>query len=258
MKIVGCLCWYEEHPTWLQAAITSAARFIDHLVAIDGAYQLFPCARPRSGFDQHEAIVAACGSVGIGLTLEIPQQVCGNECEKRSRSFELAESLTDPDEDWFYVIDADEIVISCVADLRAMLAETEYEVAEAKLWESLDPETPGMPPDVKPLSQNSVRKFFRARRGLRVVGAHYVYAYPDGERPRYLWGNPTYHDLEPALDLTQCISIEHRSRFRNLHRARLARTYYAIRDSAGAEQITDIYVEGIDGKPSLVSAGRAN
>jgi hypothetical protein len=256
MRIIGVLIFYEENPTWLSAAVASAGRFVDHLVAVDGAYALFPDARPRSGPEQHEAITAVASATGLGLTLHVPATVWyGNEVEKRSFSLSLAEQVADLG-DWYFLFDADEIVTNVPADLRRRLEQTDLEVAEATLWEACDPNHPAEQfiPGAS-LSTNRVRKFYKAIPGLRVHGAHFVYAYP-GENGRlvFLWPPPDVAG-EPALDLHD-VEVQHRQRFRDRYRARLALDYYQLRDATRAEQTVDILMEGVDGEPALLSAAR--
>src|SRR6266498_2048177 len=82
MNIVASLIWYDESPAWLSATLHGIIPHIDHLVAIDGAYVLYPEARNWSRPDQHETILYSCQAAGIGLTLHTPSTVWfGNEVE---------------------------------------------------------------------------------------------------------------------------------------------------------------------------------
>lgn len=257
--IIGCMIWYEESSIWLSAAVASAARFCDHIVAVDGAYVLFPAARARSGPEQHEAILATCHALGIGSTIHTPREVWyGNEVEKRTAAFRLAEQVAEPWTDWYYVLDADEFVSDVPSDIRARLDETELDVAECTVWEGHNADHPGERyVEGASLSRNAIRKFFRAIPGLRVEGAHYLYLAEREERTMYLWGHPDLTPAaEPALNLTD-LRVEHRNRFRNRYRNRLANDYYATRDAIGAERIADVYVHGLDGEPVLFEPGHA-
>jgi hypothetical protein len=44
-KIWGLLSWYDESPSWLAEAVASFAPMLDGLIAVDGAYALYPDAR---------------------------------------------------------------------------------------------------------------------------------------------------------------------------------------------------------------------
>lgn len=236
-RIVGLLTWYDESPSWLSAAITSHAQAIDHLVACDGAYGLYPDGSPHSGIEQHEAITAACYASKIGLTLHSPQHVWfGNEVEKRTFMFRVAETL---DADWLFVLDADQILTSLPPDFRQRLESTDLNAAETAFFERLNPHlSEKMEKAAQAFvwdrkSNFKVRNIFRALPGLHCERNHYTYVTADG---RKLWGNTTHagHDVEPCLDLTD-LKIEHRTNFRDMARRESAKEFYRRRDSSGAE-----------------------
>src|SRR6266498_1360247 len=57
LKIIAILSWFDESPSWLSACVASLARAgCSHLVAVDGAYRLYPDGRPHSGIAQQDAI----------------------------------------------------------------------------------------------------------------------------------------------------------------------------------------------------------
>lgn len=247
MRIIGLLSWYDESPLWLSATITSAAPHIDHLIAVDGAYALYPDGHAMSRSDQACAIVETCQAAGIGLTLHRPRERWyGNEVEKRNRMFRLGEIEADAYEDWYMVLDADEIVHTCPPDLRHMLNATEHDAADVTFWERGDPyrnparleheTTTALPPD----SRFKVPILFRAVPGLHCDGAHYVYRTPDG---RYLWGAPCADEppydrhAEPRLDLAGLFVIEHRTHYRPKQRHLDAQDYYKRREAAGVEKL---------------------
>lgn len=237
MKIVGLLTWYDESPTWLSAAISSHAKAIDHLVAVDGAYGLYPDGGPHSGIEQHEAVVGACYAANIGLTLHSPDHVwIGNEVEKRTFMFRIAEQVG---ADWLFVIDADQVLKSLPPDFRERLTDTELNAAETSFFERANPQaTEKMAKAAQAFvwdrkSNFRVRNIFRALPGLHCAKNHYTYVTGDG---RKLWGNATYqgHDIEPCLDLTD-LKIEHRTQYRDMARRESAKEFYRRRDATGAE-----------------------
>jgi hypothetical protein len=237
-RIIALLSWYDEHDQWLSACITSLIPHVDHVIAVDGAYGLFPEAKPQSRSDQATAIVETCHAASIGLTLHRPQHVwIGNEIEKRNRLFRLAELEAEPD-DWYFVVDADCILEKAPHDLRQQLADTEHDNATISVWERGDPyrnkarleyeSTTAVPADC----HYTVRALFRAIPGLHVAGAHYRYVTPDG---RLQWGHPL-EGLEPTLMLNDgLMMLEHRTHYRPKQRHQDAWAYYKRRDDAGIE-----------------------
>ena len=222
MKIVGILVWYDEDPAWLAACVASLAKAeVEHVVAVDGAFALYPNGTPTSGSEQHAAIQETCRGAGIGWTLHVPPIVwLGNEVEKRSFAFRLAETLT-TEVDWYFLMDADQIVTTAVG-LRDKLEATDKHVGEVRFHDEGE----------EPLSGFPVRCVFRALRGLHLAGNHFTYALPDG---RCLWGQSRVREpvVEPAEDLS-FVEVEHRAKRQTARRAaQLA--YYERRSRLNAE-----------------------
>ena len=246
MKIHALLSWYDESATWLASLVASIAPLCDHLIAVDGSYQLYPGGRRASDPGQAEAIQTAAYAAGIGCTIHTPDaRWFGNEVEKRAFMFRLGLAVAEPGEDWFLVIDGDELVTHPVpADkVRRELEQTDLDVAEVTLWQRMDPHTSDTLADITRLatipreSTQPFRALFRALPGLTVEGLHYVYtAVKDGRRV-YLWHPPDTKavQVEPALDLTADVCLEHRNSCRDRARAESSREYYSRRERAGIE-----------------------
>ena len=85
MRLVAILNFYEESSQWLAALVASLQKAnVDHIVAVDGAYALFPDAmtRPRSGPEQPQAIIECAHTLGIGCTIHRTRSAWGgNEVE---------------------------------------------------------------------------------------------------------------------------------------------------------------------------------
>lgn len=235
MRLIGILCWYDESPSWLAATITSLAIHteIDHLVAVDGAYALLPGGRAFSGFEQHQVIHETCRASQIGLTLHAPREVWfGNEVEKRSFAFQLAEQVIDGDQDWYLIIDADEVVTSALG-FRHVLEGTDFDLGFVSLFERFDPHvTEGS--SIVSRKVNMPRetgcpspRFFRALPRLHVAENHYTYLDGNG---RMLW---TSADT-PAVDSR--VEVEHRTRLRDVARREQQQAYYRRRDELGLER----------------------
>lgn len=238
MKVIGCVIWYDEAPSWLAECVASLARAgCSHVVAVDGAYEFFPGGRAWSGCEQHEAILRTAHGAGMGCTIHAPQHTwIGNEVEKRSFLFAAAEPVAEPEIDWYFVMDADQVV-TAAPGLVQRLRDTDRDAAEVTFWERHDPHVYAQTAEIARAtewdreSQWPVRCLFRAVRGLRVRDNHYTYALPDG---RLLWGDARDDRLEPAENLTE-VRVEHRNRLRDVARQRAAREFYRLRDEIGIE-----------------------
>lgn len=245
MKIVGLCSFYDESPTWLAACVTGAARVCDHLVFVDGAYFLYDKNGSSSGVESHDAIARACHAAGVGYTLHVPDTCwMGNEVEKRAFMFQLAEQLTTED-DFYFVFDAD-VIVTKVSGVREDLAASDRNSFSIRVFERNDRhqgDTVGAPD-----AEFDFACIFRAKRGLTVKGAHYVYVYPDDEALNgwsALWGPQSHFDVEAptALQLT----VEHWSKFRAKERYDAAWDYYRLRDNVNAERLSETFVEGVAG-----------
>lgn len=234
LNVVALLSWYDEPTEWMAAVIASLHRCgVSHIVAVDGAYALFPEARARSSHEQHAAVLEVTAALGMGCTIHTPaMKWYGNEVEKRTVMFRLAEAVTTED-DWLFVFDADEVVTSPV-DLPTRLAGVQQDAANVVLWEDvpLDGKAAEVAQrfDWQRTSQQPVRMLFRALRGLHCETNHHTYVAGDG---RVLWSNDG-RQVE-ALDLSE-LRVQHRSGERSLSRQRAKRDYYSKRDRLGIER----------------------
>ncbi len=227
--ICGCLSFYDESPLWLSSAVTGAAKLCDHIIALDGAYALYPNGRARSNPESSEAIVEAANAAGVGLTLHWPSEVWyGNQVEKRDRLFKMA-ALVEPD--WVYVFDADDLVTHVPADIHQRIEQAEEDVAVYTLWWSEDMHATPAREDAAqafPYPHEAANRYFRGLfrmlPNLRVEGAHYHYvADKDGDTV-HLRGHPDKHELAPFLDLTD-MRVQHRHPQRTLRRLETSAEY---------------------------------
>jgi hypothetical protein len=222
MRLVGLLSFYEERPAVLAECVSSLVRAgVGHVVAVDGAYFLYPHGQAWSKIDQHEAITAVCRGADVGLSLHVPPEPWfGNETEKRTVLFRLGE-LVAGDDGWLWVIDADETVTvgPSRSDLAA-LNESRFDVAEVRLWQ-------GVESDRVDVAQHPDRRLFRSGLGVTVGPAHDDYR----AGGRLLRGQGVQ---EPAMDLLG-VRMEHRPACRSLERTERKQMYYAMRDRLGVE-----------------------
>lgn len=225
MALTALLSWYQEDPAWLDRCIRAlAAADVSRIVAIDGAYQLYPRARNRSGIAQHEAITRAAYAINASLTIHVPPAPwTGNEIHKRSFMFALADHISQPG-DWHLVIDADEVITHAPSDLHDRLATTTFDVAQVTFSE---------PTATGRRRTYPIPIIFRAGLGIRCQTNHYTYITSDG---RKLWGNATTDRLAPRLDLADTFIVDHLTEFRHQDRRNDAKTYYHDRAAIGAEQ----------------------
>src|SRR5262249_40678789 len=162
------LSWYDE-PAWaLAELVASTARFgADALVAVDGAYMLYPDGRAQSPAEQSQAILATAQGAGMEVVLHCPQEPwAGNEIEKRTKSLALAEEIAEPGEDWIWICDGDEVVTEGLG-LRLALEQTHFDTAEVLMEEVLDGSREGIAP---------IRKFFRAQAsGIVLEDNHFTF-----------------------------------------------------------------------------------
>lgn len=238
MRIVALLNWYEESSQWLAALVASLQKVpVDHIVAVDGAYALFPdsMTQPRSGPEQASTIVECAHTLGIGCTIHRPQAAWGgNEVEKRNHLVQLALMET-CESDWLLQIDADELVTHSPPDLHRRLETAEEDVAGVYFYQRntkqpLPPEN--SVPLFNPLTMSEGfyghRILFRALRDLRIEEAHYLYTAGPADKPRYLRGFDDWHDTEPHLDIPD-FKVEHRHNYRLPARHVAALEYYEAR-----------------------------
>jgi len=252
MKLVGILIWYDESPSWLSAAVAGYARVCDEIVAVDGAYSMYPGARPRSHPEQAEAILAAAETMGAGCSIYRPKDVFyGQEVEKRNLSLQLAAPLLTPGEDWVMIFDGDYQVMLCEdpAFTRSILETTDKNVCTYTILDSIDvladPVTAEVCLDM-PLDTDWTlrdRGLFRWTPDLRYGPAHWWVRGTYDNEDQWLRGP----DLAPGDASRLAVDTEHLGRafvvvHRNKKRAKVRRDaaagYYQMRDELGIETVS--------------------
>lgn len=226
MRVIACLSWFDEPPPLLALCIHGLAQAADHLVAVDGAYALYPDAVAASPLEQHAVVNAACREYGLALTTLTPRAPWeGNETQKRTALFDLAHAVSDPG-DWFLVVDADEIVTGAPTDLRDRLAATEHPAGDVRIVDTVAARAdhPSWP------AEHDARRLFRAQ-PIRVEGNHYTYLAADG---MLLFDGNAGRQV-PGARFPDLI-VEHRPAQRPIERLQSKRAYYATRDEARVER----------------------
>jgi hypothetical protein len=240
--IIGKLIWYDESPSWLAACVAGFGRVCDTIVAVDGAYQLYPRARSHSMPEQREAIMAAAEAAGCGCVVYQPRDVwAGNEVAKRNAALDLCRHLGTPGEDWVLVFDSDFQVMQVYADtVRAALAETEHHVATYTLLDGqdmlADEATAKLARHTDVSTQWTVRtrSIYRLLPGLQYHVKHWnvIADNPDGPGSITLFGP---EQVEEEARLEGALVAYHRRKDRAKVRLDDAAAYFAARDLAGAE-----------------------
>jgi len=227
VKLVGILSWYDE-PSWCLAELVSsvAAAGCDALVAVDGAYMLFPDGRGQSPAEQAQVIQATAQGAGMEVLMHVPRERWfGNEIEKRSFAFELAHQIAVPEEDWLWILDADEVVTEALG-LKEALEATDLECASCMMEEVLEDGRSGIIP---------MRKFFRAQTsGIRVETNHFTFRTGDGQLLYEGFQTPL-EELAYAEHLG-FVRIDHRNG-RSEQREYQAQVYYDRRKELRAELV---------------------
>lgn len=220
-------------------------RVADTVIALDGGYELYPGARPRSHPQQSEAIIAAAETADIELLLYRPADVYrNNEVEKRNLALRLASTILEPEKDWVMVVDADYHVLRCDPELiRARLDATRANVATYTLLDGKDfLEEPKLAEYVNGREVDSewtvrVRDLYRWNPTLKVGPAHWTYsAVIDGER-RWLRG--PWEGQSEALDMNRDLVFYHRTQDRSHVRKKAAEGYYHLRHEQRIEWMDD-------------------
>jgi hypothetical protein len=242
IQVIGILSWYDESPSWLSTCVAGIGRVCDTIIAIDGAYQLYPAARARSHPDQSEAIIQAAEAAGCGLILHRPKEVwAGNEVGKRNHTLDLARSIGVDFEDWLMIVDGDFHVLQAYPEIiREQLAATARNVATYTVLDGKDLMTDeflaeqAQKIDISTEWTVRIRGIFRLLPNLRYQTKHWhVTGTSVDGRGVTLFGPPDRE--EPPLLLENALVFYHRRQARALVRLQAAENYYAIRDRLGAE-----------------------
>lgn len=265
MKIHALLVFYDESPSWLAATVASCSKFADHIVAVDGVYSLFPGAgaKPRSSIEQLDAIMSTAYGTGMALTLHQPTEPWwNNEVEKRTASLKLAAATGAVFDDWVVVVDADLVCTHASPHFRKSLEDTDMFAAEYGFWWDDDVFAEDQAAryarlaDYNPkVGKSHVRGIYRLVPNMRYDRAHYVVKGEDEEGTEfYIWGQPDLHTpYAAAANLRDELIFEHRHAFRDKARRTRAQLYYERRGAQGAENLHDVYVEGVDGEALRVA-----
>lgn len=226
MKLVAMMAFYDERAVNIDHAVECVARLgATHVVAVDGAYALFPDGAGRSPNIESvsRVLIERCEVLGLGLTLHVPDQVfAGNEVEKRQLMLDLALAQT-TSTDWLMPWDADFHLEAGARDLKPDLEVLGYSGA---LWADVE-----INDSVHPtLGWYTLRLILCASRGLCLTTNHYTYRWMSGVETIV---QPRQHD---APGHQASVRIRHKPDDRQPGRRDRQRTYYERRHAQEIER----------------------
>jgi len=228
MKIYALLNWYDERPDWLAATVASASKLCDGIIAVDGAYFLFPDSLryPTSGAAQPTAIMETALSLDMSCTIHVPDGPwVGNEVGKLQYLFDLG--VPEPMEDWFFRIDGDELLTDVPYDARDRIEKTERHAVDLRMWVRTD--------GVTRHEMWPIRRLWRCVDQMTVGPAHHImHGLVGGERI-VLADSENRQCQTLGLDMPD-LRMEHRNRQRNPERLERKDQYYRRRDELGVEK----------------------
>lgn len=207
------LSWYDEPPSWLAACVVGMAKVCDVIVALDGAFLMFPgsLSKPHSPLEQAETILRTAEAAGVSCMVHVPTEPwVGNEMGKRHTHLRIAAAQAEEMKDWVFIVDADEHIVSVPSDFEKRLSETEYDVAEVTLRNGA--------------GIHSMRRLYRVLPNLSCVQTHYTITGIREGKTVVLSGNRDFHSVEPS-DALLDLELEHHTAERSDER-KLAKSVY--------------------------------
>jgi hypothetical protein len=227
MKIYALLNWYDERPDWLAASVASASKLCDGIIAVDGAYFLYPDALryPTSGASQATAIMETALSLNMSCIIHVPDGPwLGNEVGKLQHLFNLG--VPEPMEDWFFRIDGDELLTDVPHDARERIANTDLHAVDMRMWVRTD--------GVTVHEMWPIRRLWRCVDQMTVGPAHHILSGLVNGEHIILADSENRRRQTLGLDMPD-LHMEHRNRQRNPVRLERKDRYYKQRDEFGAE-----------------------
>lgn len=218
VRVAAALAFFDEPAGFLDRCVRSLQGLADEVVALDGAWDLFPhddYLSPADNIQELNAALAAC-RFGYGSIPIRPRQAFASQVEKRAELMRIASINAD----WILVIDADEYIAH--RDAAAARARLEHATENVGIvthrnlhqgWTADNPDPP---------RAGMNRRLYRAGTTVIVVHSGYI---RDGE---YL------HVADP-VDLRDTITIDHDNWNRGDERNQRAKDYRRARERERVE-----------------------
>jgi hypothetical protein len=226
-SIVAMVSFFDEPEAALKGVVDDlSALGVTTLVAVDGAYALFPDGEPRSPGWQHAVLRECCASRQMGFLLYEPGTTwADNEVGKRKFMLHLALSIAN-EGDWVAVYDADYRLVDCDRDeLHSLMANPALDVIDVQFTD--DPRAAS--------SWHRMRMFLRATPGLRMGRNHYTYYLPPDDRTSQVLPRGAGQVDVPWAGELHGTRVAHRSWARDQNRHARQVTYYERRDATQIE-----------------------
>jgi hypothetical protein len=226
LRIVACLCWFDEPLPFLDRLVRSLGGHVDALVAADGPWNGYEgdVTSPR---EQRDTIRAAAAEAALPTRIVVPTKRWGSQIEKRT--FVARTAIDEHHASWLFVVDGDSELTRCDDDaLRQSLALTDRDVASVTMrylnrsWPYSE-----MPPH-----EVTQRHIYRGIPGLTYRYVHNGIVTPDG---RWLNGDGSLVSLAETLDLSRIVTVDHDNQNRGRDRNLRMRAYRKTREEKQLE-----------------------
>jgi hypothetical protein len=227
MKLIALLSFFAEDEEYIVGDLRDLHKLgVTSVVAVDGAYAMYPDGPVRSGERLIEKLRSTAESLDMSLLLYQPNTVwMGNEVEKRQVMIDLAWTIADKG-DWFVVWDCDYKLVDVPEGPEgswlpiAGLPSTKQDFAYVSFTESSQDN-----------AWHPMQMFIKAQ-PVMMDGNHHTYKLADGRRSQIL--RRPVENMAEARDMSQ-VKIRHRVYERDDKRRAGQTAYYVERDRLGLE-----------------------
>jgi hypothetical protein len=228
MKLIGLLSFFDQDEDYIEGDLSDLHKLgATSVVAVDGAYAMYPDGPVRSGKKLIEKMRKKAASLDMSLLLYQPNTVwMGNEVEKRQVMIDLAWTIAE-DGDWFVVWDCDYKLVDIDEGPEgswlpiASLPSTKEDFAYISFTESSQDN-----------AWHPMQMFIKAQ-PVMMDGNHHTYKLADGRRSQIL--RRDVPNMAEARDMSQ-VKIRHRVHERDPSRRAGQTAYYEERDRLGLEK----------------------